>query len=102
MSTIEADDRILLLRRDYSNAFLVAWYGNLINTKPHIVINRMLRNLKPHQLYKRILYVMEYKKDEIFHKNNLDRLMREFSSQDEKRRRSKEQYYYKRSAQIEK
>lgn len=68
MHIVEAEDKTWSLRRDYSNALQAACYEDIIYSKPHISINRILKKLKPHQLYLQMLDIMEWKKIENFHK----------------------------------
>lgn len=80
----EAEDRIWSLRRDYYNALRSAGYAHILETKPHIAINHILKKLKPPQLYRRMLDIMTWRKNENFHKENFDRFVREAAAQAEK------------------
>lgn len=83
-SIAEAEDRVWSLRRDYHHALRSAGFAHIIETKPHIAINHILRKLKPPQLYRRMLDIISWRKNENFHKDNFDRFVREVAIQAEK------------------
>lgn len=68
MNIIEAEDGIRSLKSDYTDFLQAAGYAHLTNTKPHIAINRILKILKPHQLYTRMIVIMMWKLSENFYK----------------------------------
>lgn len=84
MHILEAEDRIWTLRREYFIALRTAGYGDIIKDKPHIAINHILGKLKPQQLYLRMKDIINWRKDENFHKENLDRFVREIARLDKK------------------
>lgn len=72
MHISKAEDRIRSLRRVYLQALQEAGNGDVIQTKPHIAINRFLKKLKSFHLYSRILNMITRKKDENLHEENFD------------------------------
>lgn len=77
MHVFEAEDRIWSLRTAYSQAVLAAAYGAIIQTKLQIAINHFLKRLKPFQfqLYRRMVDMITWRKNQNFHKRTLIELL---------------------------
>lgn len=73
----KAEHRIWPLRRQYCNALRSAGYARIPETKTHIAISHILKKLKPSQLYRRMLDIVIWRKNENFHYENFDRFVRE-------------------------
>lgn len=80
----EAEDRIRSLGREYVNALRSSRYAHILETKPHIAINHILKRLKPPQLYRRMQDIIIWRKNDNFHEENFDRFIREVAVQAEK------------------
>lgn len=84
MNIEDAEDRVWSLRRDYANTLRAAGYSNIIEERPHIAINHLLRKLKPVQLYQRMLDIITWRKNKGFRKENFNRFVREVAAQADK------------------
>lgn len=72
MHIAEAEDRIWSRHKEYYNALLATGYGETVEAKPHIEISQILKKLKPHQLYHRMLDIVKWQKNTHREKNQLN------------------------------
>lgn len=80
-SIAEAADRVWPLRRKYHNVLRLASYGYIMQTRPHIAISDMLKKLKLPQLYRRMLEIISWRKNENSHNTIFDRIVWEVAVQ---------------------
>lgn len=80
-SIAEAEDRVWSLRKNYCDALRSAAYGYIVPDKPQIVINHFHKKPKPPQVYRKMLDITNWKKDDNFHKENFDRFVLEVAVQ---------------------
>lgn len=84
MQIERTEDRVWSLRKDYSNALRAAGYVEVIENKPHIAINHILRKLIPSQLHRRMLDIMSWRKNENSPTENSNRFLRKVVAQADK------------------
>lgn len=77
----EAESRMRSITRDCYDAIRSAGYAYVVYTKPHTAINHFLESSKPPQLYKRFFDIIYWQECENFHKNYLNRFVREAAVQ---------------------
>lgn len=84
MHIADAGDRLLTLYRDYCNAFNKVGYTNLQGIKPHVATVHIMKKLKPHQLYKRMMDMIECRKNGNLHDEDFHSFRREVATKAEK------------------
>lgn len=81
MKITAAKDRVSTLRRNYCNALKSAAFGHLHVEKLHLVFEKLLRKRKAYALHKHMADTTKRRKDEGFHRENIDCIVKELASQ---------------------
>lgn len=85
MNIEDAKDRVESLTREHANYLRAEGYVNIIEKRPHIAINQVLRRLKPVQLYLIMLDIMTWRRKKHFHKENINQSVKEVAVQADKK-----------------
>lgn len=81
---VYAGGRPWTLHREYCRALRIAGYRGVPATKPHLAIQYITKKLKPHQMYRRMMDIMEWRKNDKFPKETFCRFTQEVAKQAEK------------------
>lgn len=85
MQVHEAEERVWLLTRDYSQALRKAGSDCLVDNKPQIAVNHLLKKLRPAQQYLRMQDRIMWRKKKKFEKESFNRFVRKVARQAKKK-----------------
>lgn len=74
------EDRVSSIRREYYNKLQAATYNNIIEEILLLATIYVRQELKPHQIYRKMVDFKKWKKKETFHEQAFNRLVSEVES----------------------